>query len=295
MFSVIIPVYNRRSLVGRAVQSVLSQRLVDGVIEVIVVDDASQDGTAEVVRQEFGDAVKVVEMQENCGVSAARNRGIALARGQWLAFLDSDDEWLPTKLDRQQRALAKTSLPVCHTDEIWVRNGVRVNPHKHHQKYGGDIFFNALPLCTISPSSVVIHREVFEQIGSFDEGLPACEDYELWLRIAARWSVCYVSEKLIVKYGGHADQLSQAHYAMDRFRVYALNKLLQSATELPREKHEAARQMLMRKASIVYKGAIKHENAELACTMERYLKEWDRKAPSVFSVPEEKSLFNRSE
>ena len=139
--------------------------------------------------------LRVIEMQENCGVSAARNR-IARLRGQWLAFLDSDDEWLPTKLDRQQRALAKTSLPVCHTDEIWVRNGVRVNPHKHHQKYGGDIFFSALPLCVISPSSVVIHREVFEQIGGFDdEGLPACEDYELWLRIAARTGPCAICRK----------------------------------------------------------------------------------------------------
>ena len=104
-----------------------------------------------------------------------------------------------------------------------------------------------------------------------------------------------MSEKLIVKYGGHADQLSQAHYAMDRFRVYALNKLLQSATELLPEKHEAARQMLMRKAGVVYRGAVKHENAELACTMERYLKRWDREALNHVSVPEEKSLFKRSE
>ena len=279
MFSVIIPVYNRRELVSRAVRSVLSQRIGDGAFEVIVVDDASQDGTAEAVRGEFGASVQVIEMQENGGVSAARNRGIERARGQWLAFLDSDDEWLPDKLDRQMGALARTSLPVCHTDEIWVRNGVRVNPHKHHQKYGGDIFLQTLPLCVMSPSSIVIHREVFDKIGAFDEGLPACEDYELWLRIAARWSVCYIPEKLIVKYGGHADQLSQAYYAMDRFRVYALDRLLQNVPELSHEKCEAAREMLVRKAGIVYRGALKHGNAELAHSMEGYLQRWDREAP----------------
>ena len=264
---------------SRAVRSVLSQRIGDGAFEVIVVDDASQDGTAEAVRREFGASVQVIEMQENGGVSAARNRGIERARGQWLAFLDSDDEWLPDKLDRQMGALARTSLPVCHTDEIWVRNGVRVNPHKHHQKYGGDIFLQALPLCVMSPSSIVIHREVFDKIGAFDEGLPACEDYELWLRIAARWSVCYIPEKLIVKYGGHADQLSQAYYAMDRFRVYALDRLLQNVPELSHEKCEAAREMLVRKAGIVYRGALKHGNAELAHSMEGYLQRWDREDP----------------
>lgn len=274
MFSVIIPVYNRRELIGRAVRSVLSQRIGVGTFEIIVVDDASQDGTVDAVRSEFGASVRLVELKENGGVSAARNRGIERARGQWLAFLDSDDEWLPDKLYKQQQALVKTCLPVCHTDEIWVRNGVRVNPHKHHQKYGGDIFLNALPLCVMSPSSIVIHREVFEQIGNFDESLPACEDYELWLRIAARWSVCYLPEKLIIKYGGHADQLSQAYYAMDRFRVYALDRLLLN-TSLSQDKYEAARHMLLRKAGIVYGGARKHDNAELASSMRGYLKRWD--------------------
>lgn len=272
VYSVIIPVFNRAQWIGRAVRSVLAQDVDD--YEVIVVDDASEDDTVGVVKEAFGDGVRVIELAQNSGVSAARNRGIEAARGEWLAFLDSDDEWLADKLLKQRRALAESGLPVCHTDEIWIRNGVRVNPHKHHQKYGGDIFLRALPLCVMSPSSIVIHRDVFDQVGLFDEALPACEDYELWLRIAAQWSVCYVPEKLIVKYGGHADQLSQAHYAMDRFRVYALDKLLHTAQELDSEKRTAARGMLLRKARIVHRGALKHDNVDLAEHMAAYMEQW---------------------
>ena len=128
MFSVVIPVYNRRALVGRAIRSVLAQQGAD--FEVIVVDDASDDGTPEQVREEFGSAVKIVILAENSGVSAARNRGIAAAEGEWIALLDSDDEWLPNKLARQAESLHESGLLVCHTDEIWIRNGVRINPHQ---------------------------------------------------------------------------------------------------------------------------------------------------------------------
>ena len=272
MFSVVIPVYNRRALVGRAIRSVLAQQGAD--FEVIVVDDASDDGTPEQVREEFGSAVKIVILEENSGVSAARNRGIAAAEGEWIALLDSDDEWLPNKLARQAAALRESGLLVCHTDEIWIRNGVRVNPHKHHQKFGGDIFYKALPLCVMSPSSIAIHRRVFADIGMFDECLPACEDYEFWLRIACRYEVVYLAEQLIRKYGGHADQLSQAHYAMDRFRVYALDKLLREESQLAPERVAAAQAMLLRKARIVWRGAVKHDNAELQQQMRDYLARW---------------------
>lgn len=271
-FSVIIPVYNRRQWVGRAIRSVLEQTYGDW--ELVVVDDASEDDSADFVAGEFGEAVDLIRMSENRGVSAARNRGIERARGEWLAFLDSDDEWLPQKLEKQRAELEQSPLLICHTDEIWVRNGVRVNPHKHHQKSGGDIFLKALALCVMSPSSIAIHRRVFAEVGLFDEALPACEDYELWLRIAARYEVAYLEEKLIVKYGGHADQLSQAHYAMDRFRVYALDKLLCAMPELEAVKQQAARKMLMRKAKIVYKGAAKRGNDELARQMREYIERY---------------------
>ena len=273
MFSVIIPVYNRRELVGRAIRSVLLQE--GGDYEVIVVDDASGDGTSDWVRATFADRVQLLVLEKNAGVSAARNHGIEAARGEWIALLDSDDEWLPGKLARQATCLAESGLLVCHTDEIWIRDGVRVNPHKHHRKYGGDIFFKALPLCVMSPSSIVIHRDVFAAVGLFDENLPACEDYELWLRIGSRYEVAYLEDKLIRKYGGHADQLSQAHLAMDRFRIYALDKLLRDMPELVVERRAAACEMLLRKARIVHKGAIKHGNEELRGEMDSYLADWE--------------------
>jgi glycosyltransferase involved in cell wall biosynthesis len=272
LFSIIIPVYNRQQWIGRAIRSVLEQTY--GEWELLVVDDASQDDTPALVRREFGAAVRLIELPKNVGVSAARNRGIKEARGEWLAFLDSDDEWLPHKLEKQRAALLASPREICHTDEVWVRNGVRVNPHKHHQKYGGDIFFKALSLCVMSPSSIVIHRRVFEEVGLFDEALPACEDYDLWLRIAARYEVFYQEEKLIIKYGGHEDQLSQAYYAMDRFRVYSLDKLLGAMPELEAEKREAARDMLMRKAKIVHKGAKKRDNKDLVQSMQVYIERW---------------------
>ncbi len=257
---------------GRAIRSALQQTCGDR--EILVVDDASEDDTAAVVRSEFGAAVRLVELSQNGGVSAARNRGIEMARGEWLAFLDSDDEWLPSKLEKQRAALEESQRLICHTDEIWIRNGVRINQHKHHRKCGGDIFLQALGQCAMAPSSIAIHRRVFAQVGLFDEALPACEDYELWLRLAARYEVTYLEEKLIVKYGGHADQLSQAHYALDRFRVYALDKLLCAMPELAALKQQAARKMLMRKAKIVYKGALKRGNEDLARQIQVYIERW---------------------
>jgi len=273
MISVIISTYNRQGLVGRAIRSVLAQTCRD--FELIVVDDASDDGTPDRVRDEFGDRLRLQVQPENKGVSAARNAGIGAARGEWLAFLDSDDEWLPKKLERQMAALRDSGLKVCHTDEIWIRRGVRVNPHKHHQKYGGDIFLKSLPRCIMSPSAVVIHRDVFGDVGLFDESLPACEDYELFLRIACRYEVVYLEEKLIVKYGGHDDQLSHAHYAMDRFRVYALDRVLREGPELEEEQREAARAMLLKKAYIVHNGARKRDNQELIARMKRYIERWE--------------------
>ena len=115
---------------------------------------------------------------------------------------------------------------LCHTEEIWIRNGVRVNQMKKHAKSGGWLFQRSLALCCISPSSVLIHRSLFEDYGDFDESLPACEDYDLWLRITARESVAYVEVPQIYKYGGHEDQLSRAFWGMDRFRIQALEACL---------------------------------------------------------------------
>ncbi|MEM7357886.1 MAG: glycosyltransferase family A protein [Pseudomonadota bacterium] len=259
--SVIIPTFNRAELLPRALQSVLSQELPEYIdsLEVIVVDDGSDDQTEKLLTRQFPQVNYIKQTQS--GVSSARNRGLEAASGEWIALLDSDDEWLPKKLVRQFDVLLETGLQVCHTEEIWIRNGVRVNQMKKHQKAGGWIFQKCLPLCAISPSSVVIHKSVFDRIGVFDEQLPACEDYDLWLRLCAVYEVAYVETPCINKYGGHDDQLSRQFWGMDRFRVLALEKILQQP--LAEEQHEAALAMLEQKLAILLAGAHKHANLAL--------------------------------
>lgn len=251
--SVVVPTFNRRDSVGRALRSVLAQTALPG--QVLLVDDGSEDQTREYVSRELPE-VEVVR-QEHSGVSRARNLGIAEARGAWLAFLDSDDEWMPNKLGRQLDALRlQPEYLICHTDEIWIRNGRRVNPRAKHAKRGGWIFRECLPLCIVSPSSVLVHRDVLGDVGLFDESLPACEDYDLWLRICARYPVLLLDEPLIIKYGGHEDQLSRRYWGMDRFRIRALEKVLEEV-ELPDADRSAAREQLLEKIDIYLLGAEK--------------------------------------
>ncbi len=261
--SVIIPSYNRAHVLTRALDSVLAQSW-EGSMEVIVVDDGSSDGTAQLIAEHYPDIRYFY--QNNSGVSAARNIGLEYARGQWIALLDSDDAWLQPKLVKQFSMLEQTDLRVCHTEEIWIRNGVRVNQMKKHKKFGGQVFSHCLPLCVMSPSSIVIHRDVFDQVGVFDPALPACEDYDLWLRIASQFEVAFVAEPCITKYGGHEDQLSAQYWGMDRFRVIALEKLLTGADKpllLEQSMSDAAHNMLVKKNAILLQGAIKHHNQEL--------------------------------
>jgi len=222
--SVVIPTFQRAALLPRALESLRAQtRVAD---EVIVVDDGSTDGTGELLRSDFPEARYL--RRENGGVSAARNQGIGEARGEWIALLDSDDAWRPEKLARQLAALAGArGHLVCHCDEIWIRDGRRVNPGRRHAKRGGRIFRHCLPLCAISPSAALIHRSVFAAVGVFDEELPACEDYDLWLRITARYPVLLVDEPLVEKHGGHEDQLSRTVPGLDRYRIRALVKILE--------------------------------------------------------------------
>ena len=256
--SVIIPTYNRAAYLGKAIDSVLDQTFSD--FELIVVDDGSTDDSGSVARQREG--INFISMIENSGVSKARNIGIKQARGKLICFLDSDDLWIKDKLERQIIYMNSEEKPeACYTDEIWVRNGKRVNSGKRHQKYSGEILSYCLPLCIISPSSVMLRAEVFDEIGLFDESLPACEDYDLWLRLAARYSVEFIPHKLIIKTGGHSDQLSQKYDAMDRFRVYAIDKLL-SQTSLEENTRQLAIEILIKKCGILLNGCLKRDNKD---------------------------------
>ncbi|MCK9636992.1 MAG: glycosyltransferase family 2 protein [Methylobacter tundripaludum] len=269
--SVVIPSYNRRDLLKRALLSVYSQTLLP--TEVTVIDDGSNDGTEAMLRREFP---KVnYYYQENLGVSAARNLGIQQASGDWLAFLDSDDEWLPEKLAKQKAALtADPGYRICHTEENWIRNGIQVDVPKKYAKTGGWIFGHCLPLCAISPSTALIHRSVFTGIGLFDARLPACEDYDLWLRITANYPVLLVEQPQINKHGGHQDQLSQAFWGMDRFRISALQKII-DAGQLSAPNRQAAVNMLLKKAGVYLNGVTKRGKTEEASYYRQLIKRYE--------------------
>lgn len=269
--SVIIPTYNRADFLAGAIDSVLAQDYPS--FELLVVDDGSRDHTREVVdRCRHNLAARgpsawpaasapVIHYlyQENRGPAAARNLGIKQARYDLLAFLDSDDRWRPGKLHRQAAAMAaQPAIPLAHTEEIWWRNGKHLNQKKHHRKAGGDIFARSLELCVVGMSTVMLRRRVLETIGYFDETLPCCEDYDLWLRLSARYPVLFIEQPLTEKQGGRPDQVSvQYRQGMDRFRITALLNLLQSRILNPAQA-ELTRHELARKARIYGQGCRKH-------------------------------------
>lgn len=226
MISIVIPTFNRAGFVIQAVESVLSQTFEN--LELIVIDDGSTDSTERQLAQ-INDSRLRYQRIDHSGVSRARNAGIGLCRYDWISFLDSDDLWMPEKLEEQVEFMRRNRLyQVAYTNEIWIRNGERVNQRKKHRKYGGWIYHRCLALCIISPSSVLIHRSVLQNEGVFDPDLPVCEDYDLWLRISARNPILFVDKPLITKRGGHPDQLSKSRWGFDRFRVKAMLKCAES-------------------------------------------------------------------
>ena len=250
--SVIIPTYNRSWCLSEAIDSVLSQTFQD--MELIVVDDGSTDETPALLSR-YDDRLRCLR-QTNQGVSVARNHGIQAANGALIAFLDSDDLWQPDKLarqvdffDRQPDAL------ICQTEETWIRRGVRVNPKHRHRKPSGWIFEPSLALCLVSPSAVMMRRELLEEMGGFDESLPACEDYDLWLRVSLRHPIHLIDEPLVIKRGGHDDQLSGAP-GLDRYRIQALDQIL-SRENLSEPQAHAAAAMLREKCRIYAAGCRK--------------------------------------
>jgi len=268
--SVIIPTYNRKNTLPRAVESVLNQTYKP--VEIIIVDDGSTDGT----KEWFSEMYPLVHYiyQVNSGVSSARNTGINSARGDWIALLDSDDEWLPDKLELQVKLLQNNAeLRFCHTNEIWIRNGVRINQMKKHQKYGGNIFKKCLDICRISPSSSLFHTSVIKDVGLFDESLDVCEDYDLWLRITAKYPVLFLDQPLIKKFGGHTDQLSRVFGGIEQYRIRSLEKILTSKS-LSGSQFEAAKDMLIHKLQIYAKGLKKRDKNTEFHSVEKKIHDW---------------------
>jgi glycosyltransferase involved in cell wall biosynthesis len=259
LVSVIIPTFNRAKWVKRAVSSVLLQTYES--YEVVVVDDGSTDGTLDGL-EVFSGRIRCLTHGSNRGVSAARNTGIRAGTAPYLAFLDSDDYWLPEKLALQMDFFRTApEIHACQTEEIWIRHGRRVNPRKKHLKPSGEIFEPSLKRCLVSPSAVILKRSLLEDIGLFDESLPACEDYDLWLRIASRFPIHLLRQPLVVKTGGHPDQLSARFHGMDRFRITSMANLLGKGSLDPRQQR-ALMDELRRKCRIYAAGCLKRGKRE---------------------------------
>lgn len=266
----IIPTYNRAEVLPRAVKSILEQT--HPVKNIWVIDDGSTDNTLEVMGEFRNHPIVHYVKSENRGVSHARNLGVGLSHAPWVAFLDSDDEWLADRIEKQITFIHENpDLNLVHGEEIWIRNGVRVNPHKKHKKSGGNIFEKSLSLCLISPSATLIRKSTLQELGGFREDYPVCEDYDLWLRFCARYPVGFVTTPIIRKYGGHEDQLSKKYFAMDYWRVKSLADCLHSPHVSLAMKRKVQR-LIISKSEILLNGYQKHNNRKDVAEIEMIYK-----------------------
>ena len=256
--SVIIPCYNRAQLTAEAVHSVLNQT--SPADEILIIDDGSTDRTEQVLNQ-FRGKIRYIR-QANSGVSSARNLGIKSSKYEWLAFLDSDDLWTQEKLFLQRMALADNpEYKICYTGEHWQRNGCAVKKSKQQRKYGGWVYEQCLPSCIIAASSVLVHRCVFDRTGLFDISLPACEDYDMWLRMALVYPFLYLEHACIIKRQGNWPSLSQQH-SLDRYRIRALQNILKTCQT--QQQSFLTQRILGQKCRIYARGCMKHRKKSQA-------------------------------
>ena len=258
--SVVIPTYNRVPYLGRAITSVLKQSY--PVNEIIVIDNGSTDQTLSFIKKKFTSIRVIIEKKR--GVSFARNLGIKNCKYNWIAFLDSDDEWITDKIEKQFVLLKESNFKYqfIHTNEIWIKNGMLKNQKKKHLKKGGYIFEDCLDICKISPSSVLIKKELFDRYGLFDNKFKVCEDYELWLRITSKIKIGYLDKPLIKKHGGHKGQLSDKYWGIDRYRIKALEKILIN-DNLKKQQKLKVLEYLLKKINIILLGAINRNNKRI--------------------------------
>ena len=271
--TVVIPTLNRINTLQRALDSVINQTYKPA--EIIVVDNGSSDGTLKFLREQYP---KITILTENkIGVSSARNKGIKKSINQWIALLDSDDAWHPRKLEIQTSMLdsALKEYNLIHTDEVWFRNNKHINQMKKHKKQGGYIFERCLSLCCISPSSVLFKKNILDKVGLFDESLPVCEDYDMWLKICSSEEVLFAQDKLTYKYGGHKDQLSKSYWGMDRFRIKSIENIIKNFDLTYKQKKQAKKE-LIKKLKIIINGAFKRNNLSIVNKFSTKLEYWDK-------------------
>ncbi|MHC4131899.1 MAG: glycosyltransferase family 2 protein [Planctomycetota bacterium] len=203
--SVIIPAFNAGQFINQTIDSILAQTYSD--YEIIVVDDGSTDNTVKVVKN-YGANVKYI-YQENSGQGAARNTGIAAAKGDWIALLDHDDEWLPDKLSLQMELLKRNpALKWCATNRYQsdgIRRAVVGNSEVIEKSLDGKDYFEnyfeaaTKGVCPVITSTMLIQKVVFEEIGGFDPCLVRCDDLDMWWRIAYRYpAIGYLPEPLVI-------------------------------------------------------------------------------------------------
>jgi glycosyltransferase involved in cell wall biosynthesis len=270
LISVIIPTYNRDKVILRAIESVLKQTYLN--FEIIIIDDGSTDKTELLLNNLVSKNQIQYYKTENLGVSHARNLGVSKSSGDWIAFLDSDDEWLPHKLQTQIEYLeTNPHLQIVYGQEIWMRNGLRVNQKKIHQKYGGWIFDKCIQQCFIAPSSTMLTKNLFIEMGQFDLDFLVCEDYDLWLKISSKFEIGFIEKPIIIKYGGDEDQLSTQFKAMDYWRIKALVNILKTRS-LPQDDRQKVIKFIIEKSQHLLLGFQKHGHISKADEMEQLLK-----------------------
>ena len=207
--SVIIPTYNRAHLVGRAIKSVLNQTYQD--FELIIVDDGSTDNTDKIIKefQEHDKRIKYIRHEKNKGGSAARNSGIKISRGEYIAFLDSDDEWLPRKMEKQeikfQNALDNVGVIYSGFSCISESSGkiiAKITPTLR-----GNVYTNLLEGCILGSPTPLIKKICFRKAGFFDETLPSCQDWDMWIRLSKYYTFDFVPD-ILAKHHIHGSQIS---------------------------------------------------------------------------------------
>jgi glycosyltransferase involved in cell wall biosynthesis len=205
--SVIIPTYNREKLILKSIDSVLKQSFQD--LEILIIDDASSDNTESVIRSFGNEKIRYFKLDKNSGQCVARNYGIGKARGEYIAFLDSDDEWLPDKLKLQigcfEKGSGKTGAVYGGSYKRDVVNKITTFIDKKY--FRGNINDKFLEgFCPPTPSLFLVKKSVLQEVNGFDEELLTFVDLDLWLRISGKYHFDFVEDPVIIKYEQIGDQ-----------------------------------------------------------------------------------------
>lgn len=260
--SVVIPVYQRQKLLTRALGSVLQQSV--AVDAIIIVDDGSFPAIASAYKDS---RIHIIRIPHSGMPGKVRNAGLKHVRSEWVAFLDSDDMWLPEKLECQCTVLKQQSDADCvFTREYWIRKGklsVAPEPIQNYKK----LFETSVQKCTMGPSTIMVKSDILDLLQGFREDLVFAEDYECWLRLLLRTKAFALERPLILKYAAMGDNLSETTPMQELYRLKALVGVIEQVGRgtLGAEtwQWELLESAFRTKLAIVKTGALKHRNAAI--------------------------------